>query len=63
VIGGVSLSGGAGSLIGAVIGGLILVLLFNIVVILGLPIQAQLVIKGVMIIVAAALFVRGQRVN
>jgi ribose/xylose/arabinose/galactoside ABC-type transport system permease subunit len=61
VIGGVSLAGGAGTLAGAVTGGLILVLLFNIVVILGLPVQAQLVIKGVIIVSAAALFVRGQR--
>lgn len=61
VIGGISLAGGAGTLAGAVTGGLILVLLFNIVVILGLPVQAQLVIKGVIIVSAAALFVRGQR--
>jgi ribose/xylose/arabinose/galactoside ABC-type transport system permease subunit len=61
VIGGVSLAGGAGTLAGAVTGGLILVLIFNIVVILGLPVQAQLVIKGVIIVSAAALFVRGQR--
>ena len=37
------------------------VLISNIVVILGLPVQAQLIIKGVIIISAAALFVRGQR--
>ncbi|MGD0184137.1 MAG: ABC transporter permease [Roseiarcus sp.] len=61
VIGGVSLAGGAGTLSGAAAGGLILVLLFNIVVILGLPVQAQLVIKGVIIVSAAALFVQGQR--
>ncbi len=58
VIGGVALSGGQGTLAGAVAGALILVLLFNIVIILGLPVQAQLVIKGVIIIVAAAFFVR-----
>ena len=58
VIGGVALSGGKGTLTGAVIGAMILVLLFNIVIILGLPVQAQLVIKGVVIIVAAALIVR-----
>ena len=58
VIGGIALSGGVGSLWGAAAGALILVLLFNIVIILGLPVQAQLIIKGVIIIVAAALFVR-----
>jgi len=61
VIGGVALSGGVGTLWGAAAGALILVLLFNIVIILGLPVQAQLIIKGVIIIVAAALFVRAQR--
>jgi ribose transport system permease protein/inositol transport system permease protein len=61
IIGGVSLSGGAGSLSGAAAGALVLVLISNIVVILGLPVQAQLVIKGVIIIAAAALFARGGR--
>ena len=59
VIGGVALSGGSGTIAGAVTGALILVALFNIVIILGLPVQAQLVIKGIIIITAAALFVRG----
>lgn len=61
VIGGVSLAGGSGTVVGALIGALILVLLFNIAVIIGLPLQAQLVVKGVMIIVAAAIFMRGAR--
>ena len=58
VIGGVALTGGAGTLWGAASGALILILLFNIAIILGLPVQAQLIIKGVIIIFAAALFVR-----
>jgi ribose/xylose/arabinose/galactoside ABC-type transport system permease subunit len=61
VIGGVSLAGGVGTVGGAVLGALILTVLFNIVVILGLPVQAQLVVKGIMIVVAAAVFVRGAR--
>src|SRR5207253_8536186 len=44
VIGGVSLAGGVGTVGGAVLGALILTVLFNIVVILGLPVQAQLVV-------------------
>lgn len=59
VAGGVALSGGTGTLAGATLGALILIVLFNIVIILGLPVQAQLVIKGIIIIAAAALFVRG----
>jgi ribose transport system permease protein/inositol transport system permease protein len=61
VIGGVSLSGGAGRLGGAAAGALVLVLIANIVVILGLPDQAQLVIKGVVIVAAAAMFARSAR--
>jgi ribose/xylose/arabinose/galactoside ABC-type transport system permease subunit len=61
VIGGVALSGGVGSLWGATAGALILVLIFNIVIVLGLPVQAQLIIKGVIIVLAAALFARAQR--
>lgn len=58
VIGGVALTGGRGSLWGAVTGALILVLIFNIVIILGLPVQAQLILKGFIIIVAAAFLAR-----
>ena len=61
VVGGVALSGGRGTLAGAVTGALILVVMFNIVIILGLPIQAQLVIRGTIIIAAAALFARNAR--
>lgn len=61
VMGGVSLAGGAGGIAGATAGGLILILISNIVVILGLPVQAQLIIKGVIIVSASALFVRSQR--
>ena len=61
VIGGVALSGGKGTLAGAVTGAMILVVLFNIVVILGLPVQALLVIKGIVIVIAAALIVRRNR--
>lgn len=61
VIGGVALTGGRGTLWGAATGALILVLIFNIVIILGLPVQAQLIITGLIIIVAAALFARAQR--
>ena len=61
VIGGIALTGGRGTLWGAAAGALILVLIFNIVIILGLPVQAQLIIKGIIIIFAAALFLRVQK--
>ena len=61
VIGGIALTGGSGNLWGAAAGALILVLIFNIVIILGLPVQAQMIIKGIIIVVAAALFARAQK--
>ncbi|WP_428523460.1 ABC transporter permease [Roseibium sp.] len=61
VVGGVALSGGKGNLLGAVLGALILVLIFNLVIIVGLPVQAQMVIKGVIIVAAAAYFAKSLR--
>lgn len=61
VIGGIALTGGKGTLWGAAAGAFILVLIFNIVIILGLPVQAQLIIKGFIIIFAAALFARANK--
>lgn len=58
VIGGAALSGGKGSVPGVLLAALILVSLFNIVVILGLSIEFQLVIKGALIILAAAVYMR-----
>lgn len=58
VIGGAALSGGKGSVPGVLLAALILVSLFNIVVILGLSIELQLVIKGLLIILAAAVYMK-----
>lgn len=58
IIGGVALTGGAGTVAGALLGTLVLVVIFNIVVILGLPIEVQLIIKGIVIVLAAAVHVR-----
>ncbi|MCY4446789.1 MAG: ABC transporter permease, partial [Rhodobacteraceae bacterium] len=61
VIGGIALTGGKGTIWGAAAGALILILIFNIVIILGFPVQAQMIIKGIIIILAAALFVKSIR--
>jgi ribose transport system permease protein/inositol transport system permease protein len=58
IIGGVALTGGAGTIPGALLGALVLMVLFNIVVILGLPIELQLIIKGLVIVLAAAIHMR-----
>jgi ribose/xylose/arabinose/galactoside ABC-type transport system permease subunit len=54
VIGGLALTGGRGSLIGALFGALILNVIFDIVLLLGMPVQVQLLLKGFVIVAAAA---------
>lgn len=56
VMGGVALSGGRGTILGALIGVAVLVVVNNLVLLLGFPIEMQLIIKGVIIIGAAAFY-------
>jgi len=56
VMGGVALSGGRGSIGGALLGVAVLIVVSNLVILLGLPVDAQLIIKGVIIIGAAAFY-------
>ena len=58
VVGRVSLSGGRGSILGALTGAAVIVVIANEVLLLGVPIQAQMIIKGVVIVAAAALYSR-----
>jgi ribose/xylose/arabinose/galactoside ABC-type transport system permease subunit len=58
VMGGVALSGGKGSIFDGLVGAAILVVVFNSVLMIGLPIQFQIIIKGLVIIVAAAFYVK-----
>lgn len=58
VIGGVALSGGRGSIPGALAGAAILTVVFNAVLLFGLPVQFQIIIKGAVIILAAAFYMR-----
>ncbi|MFA6857918.1 MAG: ABC transporter permease [Treponema sp.] len=52
VVGGASLSGGTGNPIGAVVGGLIIAILCNIMNLLTIPSEPQMIVKGILIIVA-----------
>jgi ribose/xylose/arabinose/galactoside ABC-type transport system permease subunit len=61
VMGGVALSGGRGSIMGGLLGATILVVVFNAVLMIGFPIQFQIIIKGLVIITAAAVYVRKSR--
>jgi ribose/xylose/arabinose/galactoside ABC-type transport system permease subunit len=58
VIGGVSLKGGRGSIPGALAGAAIIMVVANEVLLFGLPIQIQIIIKGAVIVTAAALYAR-----
>jgi ribose/xylose/arabinose/galactoside ABC-type transport system permease subunit len=60
VIGGVALSGGRGTLPGALAGAAILVTVFNAVLLFGLSVQFQIIIQGCVIILATAFYARRQ---
>jgi ribose transport system permease protein len=61
VIGGTSLFGGKGSVVGAVIGSLIMGILANGLVLMGLSVDQQMIARGVIIILAVALSLREKR--
>lgn len=56
VMGGVALSGGRGNVFAALLGVVVLVVINNLVLLLGFPIEMQLIIKGIIIIGAAAFY-------
>jgi ribose/xylose/arabinose/galactoside ABC-type transport system permease subunit len=61
IVGGTTFTGGRGSLLGAVAGVFLVQILTNMTVLLGLDVQTQLVIKGLVIIGAVALYTVASR--
>jgi ribose/xylose/arabinose/galactoside ABC-type transport system permease subunit len=61
VIGGTALTGGKGSVWGSLAGALMTWIMFNIVLLLGLDVDAQRIVKGVVIIFAVSLYARLNR--
>jgi ribose transport system permease protein len=61
VIGGTSMFGGKGSIVGALVGSLLMGVLNNGLLLMGLTVSEQLVARGVIIIVAVALSLREAR--
>jgi len=57
VMGGIALSGGRGSILGGLAGAAILVIIFNIVLLIGLPVEMQIILKGIIIIIAAGFYI------
>ena len=55
VVGGTTFSGGRGNLYGTAAGVILLVLLLNLVVVMGLPINWQLAMQGIVLVAATAL--------
>jgi ribose transport system permease protein len=58
VIGGTSMAGGRGSMIGALVGSLVMGVLNNGLILMGLAVTEQMIARGVIIIVAVALSLR-----
>ncbi len=58
VIGGTSMAGGRGSIIGALVGSLVMGVLNNGLILMGLSVTEQMIARGVIIIVAVALSLR-----
>jgi ribose/xylose/arabinose/galactoside ABC-type transport system permease subunit len=56
MMGGASFKGGKGGVFGSLAGVLVLIVIYNLVLLLGFPIQAQLVVKGLVIILAASFY-------
>jgi ribose transport system permease protein/inositol transport system permease protein len=56
IMGGASFKGGQGGIFGALAGAIVLVIIFNLVLLLGLPVQAQMIVKGLVIILASAFY-------
>jgi ribose/xylose/arabinose/galactoside ABC-type transport system permease subunit len=52
VLGGAAIGGGSGSVGGTIIGAIIILVLTNLSLLMGFPIQSQMVIKGLVIVVA-----------
>ncbi len=61
VMGGTTFEGGRGGVLGTIVGVLIVMMLYNIVLLLGLPVQMQYVVKGVVIILATSFYASFRR--
>ena len=61
VIGGTSFSGGKGTVFGTLIGSLVIGMLNNGLLLLGLSVNAQMIARGIVIIVAVSLSLREKK--
>ncbi len=61
VMGGTSFAGGRGGVMGTIVGVLIIIMLYNLVLLLHLPIQVQYLVKGAIIILATSFYATFRR--
>jgi ribose transport system permease protein len=61
IVGGTRLSGGTGSVVGALIGSLLMGMLNNGLILMGLTVAEQMIVRGLIILVAVALTLREKR--
>lgn len=61
VMGGTTFEGGRGGVLGTIIGVLIVMMLYNLVLLLHFPIQAQYIVKGLVIILATSFYASFRR--
>jgi len=61
IVGGTSMNGGKGSIIGALVGALLMSMINNGLILAGLNVSQQMIVRGVIILVAVALSLRGKK--
>jgi len=61
IVGGTSMNGGKGSIVGALVGALLMSMINNGLILAGLNVSQQMIVRGVIILVAVALSLRGQK--
>ena len=63
IIGGTSMFGGRGSVVGSVIGALIMGILNNGLILMGLSVDQQMIFRGLIIIVSVSLTMREKKIG
>lgn len=61
IVGGTSLAGGKGSIVGALVGSLLMSMINNGLILAGLNVSQQMIVRGVIILVAVSLSLRGKK--
>jgi ribose transport system permease protein len=61
IIGGTSMSGGRGSVIGSIVGSLIMGMINNGLILMGLSVDQQMIFRGLIIIIAVSLTMREKK--